>query len=86
MLKTFVVSENYTFCSVQIVSPDLKSEDNCTQLKIMSGPRPNLDASQYTTKSSLPSGKVRTGASQSFCFKVRNASSCLNPQSKGLFF
>ncbi|GKF95306.1 hypothetical protein Tco_0288041, partial [Tanacetum coccineum] len=39
-------------------------------LCISTQPSPKLDASQYTTKSSGPSGSARTGALQSLSFKV----------------
>nr|GEX81116.1 putative reverse transcriptase domain-containing protein [Tanacetum cinerariifolium] len=37
VLEAFVISENCTLCTVEIVSPDFKSEYHCSLFKIMSG-------------------------------------------------
>ena len=49
-------------------------------------PKPWLEASQYTTKSSWPSSKVKTGALHNLSFKVSKACFCLSPHSNGLPF
>ncbi|KAJ0486559.1 hypothetical protein HanLR1_Chr14g0543601 [Helianthus annuus] len=48
-------------------------------------PIPVCDASQYTTNSSIPSGRVSTGALLNFCFRISKDSCCLGPQLNLIF-
>ncbi|MFS7991714.1 hypothetical protein Hanom_Chr12g01073871 [Helianthus anomalus] len=44
-------------------------------------PNPNFEASQYTSKSSVPSGNAKIGALVNLCFNILKAYSCLGPHS-----
>ncbi|MFS7936231.1 hypothetical protein Hanom_Chr05g00413111 [Helianthus anomalus] len=43
------------------------------------------EASQYTTNSSIPSGKVNSGALLNFCLRISKDSCCLGPQTNFTF-